>query len=380
MIPAPTKKGECSILCRIPTPTKIISVLPIPDRSDSLSWLPVSETEATRSTDVAFVALTVSTTSDDQISHSSLGGLKRGQTILEGLDQSEMRNQPEIKHKLIMFVTLPCLCMVVIFALNEMDSAQYKIMSLCVGICSITWFSYWFYLIGSSSQLHRMRLITSRFDPFYGNMVFPTQIKHYPSRPIKSISETLALRGSSIHIYFVFMAMANACVTANAIMLNWLDLRRNARLSDEEMNINYLEQALVICSVFALPMVAFFELDEHTPCLMIMHYVGVICEALMVWPFAIQSDFSITSIAIIAVTYVALAMWWILGSYYPDDLVDERDCNGIIDVSELDENEMKKTVHRMSIRCLMSQTVGAIGCMTALCMFLWNIQDIGCSD
>ena len=385
---APTKSEYI-----IPKPTKTTSVSPVPDRSDSLSWMALSETETTGTdaTGTNDIALTMSTISNDHSSQASLRrlntshGLKRGQTMLDGLEQSgldrsEMRNQPEIKHKLIMFVTLPCLCMAVIWTLNEMESAQYKIMSLCVGIFSITWFAYWFYLIGSSSQLHRIRLITTRFDPFYGNMVFPTSIKHYPSRPIKSISETLALRGSSIHIYFVFMGMANACVTANAVMLNWLDLRRYARLSNEEMNINYLEQALAICSVFAMPMVGFFELDVHSPCLMLMHYVGVLCEALMVWPFAIQSDFSVTSISIIAVTYLALAMWWFLGSYYPDDLVNEKDCSGMAEVSASNEDKMKKAVHLMSLKCLLPQTIGAIGCMTALSMYLWNIQEVGCSD
>ena len=93
-------------------------------------------------------------------------GLKRGQAILDGLDQSEMRNQPEIKHKLMMGLTIQCLCAVVVFALNGVDSAQYKIMSLCVGICLHAFVVYWLYLIGTSSQLHRIRFITTRLIPF----------------------------------------------------------------------------------------------------------------------------------------------------------------------------------------------------------------------
>ena len=362
-----------------PAPTKIIN-----GRIQS-EHLVLSETEATGTdaTGTNEIALTMPTSSNDHFSQTSLRPLntshelKRGQTILDcleqsGLDQSEMRNQPEIKHKLIMFLTLPSLCIAVIWTVNEMemDSAPYKIMSLSVGIISITWFSYCFHLIGTISQLHRIRLTTTRFDPFYGNLVFPTQIKHYPSRPIKSISELLALRGSSIHILFVILATAVSCITGFAITLNWLDLQRHARSSDEEMNVNYLEQALVICAAFAKPMIAFFELDVHSPCLMFMHYIGVLCYVPMVWPFAIQSDFSMTSIIIIAVTYLAFAMWCIFGWYYPDDLVNEKDYNAS------DEDKMKKAVHLISLKCLMSQTVGAIGCLTALCLYLWNIQEI----
>ena len=121
---------------RIPRPTNTPSVSPVPNRSDSLSWLALSETEITETdtTGTNDIALTMSTTSNDRFSQTSRG-LNRGQTILDGLeqsglDQSEMRNQPEIKHKLIMGLTIPCLCALVIFALNEVDSAQYKIMSL----------------------------------------------------------------------------------------------------------------------------------------------------------------------------------------------------------------------------------------------------------
>ena len=69
------------------------------------------------------------------------------ETILDGLeqsglDQSEMSNQPEIKHKLIMGLTNPCLCMVLVFALNEVESAQCKMMSLCLLICLHAFVAY----------------------------------------------------------------------------------------------------------------------------------------------------------------------------------------------------------------------------------------------
>ena len=115
--------------------------------------------------------------------------------------------------------------------------------------------------------------------------------------------------------------MAISCVTANAVMLNWLDLRKHAHLPNQEMIINYLEHVLVICSVFALPMVGYFELDVHSPCLMLMHYVGVLCLVLMEWPVTIQSGFSMMSIAIIAMSYTSFAIWLCFGYYYHDDVL-----------------------------------------------------------
>ena len=136
------------------------------------------------------------------------------------------------------------------------------------------------------------------------------------------------------------------------------------------MNINYLEQALVICSVFALPMVGYFELDVHSPCLMLMHYVGVLCLVLMAWPFAIQSGFSMASIAITAMSYMSFAVWLYLGFYYPYDVLERENSEEIID------EEMRRRVHWMSLYCLLSQTAGTYGCIMALVLYLWNIEEV----
>lgn len=313
---------------------------------------------------------TISKSSSTSVSETSID-VRRGQTILDALQLEQIRSQTELKHKFLMFGMIPFLCMLAIYCLHDMESAQYKIMSIAVAIFGIVFFTYWLYLIGTASQLHCIRLITTPFQP-YGNMIFPTQIKHYPSRPIKSMSEMLALRGSSIHIFHLFMGMAVSCVTATAVMLNWLDLQRHARLSDQEMNINYLEQAFAICAVFAMPMIGYFELNVHSQWHLIMHYAGVMCMVFAVWPYAIQSSFSVCSIVVIVVTYISLALWISLAYYYyPNDLSNEKG-------SEMTEEEMRKKVHRMSVHCLISQTIGAIGCTVALCLYLWNIQEVGC--
>lgn len=303
----------------------------------------------------------------------SVERLRRGQTIQDGLEELQIpiRSQSELKHKLVMFTVIPGLNLLAIYLLSEEESARYKIMSVAAAIFTTAFTGYLVYLIGSSSHLHRMKLITTRFQP-YGHMIFPTQIKHYPSRPIKSVSEMLALRGSSIHIFFVFMGMGIACVTATAVLLNWLDLQRQTDISHEEMHINYLEQAFAISSVFAFPMVGYFELDVHSPCLMFMHYVGVLCQVLAVWPFALQSSFGWCSIIMVAVSYTPLVVWGLLGCIYPNDLYQGSNI-------EIAEHEMRQKVHRISVHCLLSQTLGGYLCMVTLCAYLWSIQEINVS-
>jgi len=285
-------------------------------------------------------------------------------------DETEVRSQTEIKHKLVLLVTIVTLCALSLFILSPSDSAQYKIMSAGAAINSAAFFVYWLYLLFQSTHLHSIRIITARMKPFYGSMVFPTQIEQFPLRPIKSMSEMLALRGSSIHIWFVTMGNLVGCITATAITLNWLDLHRNARLSDKELNINYVEQAFAICAAVSQGLIGSFDLNVYSRWHVYMHYVGVLCMVLGVWPFVIQSKWSMLSIAITSVTYIALIAWTCLWYYYPSDLSD-----GMGRGQGVEYQKVQRKVHVISLQCLLSETVGAIGCSLALCLYLWNIED-----
>ena len=355
-----------SIHFQIPLPTRPIPVQSIPDHlgENSLSWLPLrsgrSNNDDTGTTSVNKYGYT------PEVSMH----LSRGHNVVDELGADiRSTNQPEIKQKLVMFVMIPGLCAAAIYNLRGVESAYYKSISSCVSIISAAFVVYWFYLIETASQLHRIRIVTSRFEPFYGNMVFPTQIRHYPSRPIKSVSEIIALRGSSAHIFFLSTTVAGACISATAIISHWLDLQQHAHLSNQETTLDYLEQALAICSVFALPMVAHFELDVHTPCLMFMHYTGVLCHVCSVWPFAIQSGFSVPSIGIIVVSYVSFASWLILARFYPADLSKAYKVR-------MSDVKMKESVHLMSVHCLVAQATGTTGCLVACCLYLWNIREV----
>lgn len=282
-----------------------------------------------------------------------------------------MRSQTDITHKFLMLTMIPGLNILSIYFLSGEDSAQYKIISVAEAIFAGAFFMYFFHLM-ATSQMHRIRIIPAPFEPLHPTMIFPTQIKHYPSIPVKSISEMLALRGSSIHIFFVMMATTASCISATAVTLNWLDLQRYAHVSDREMNINYLEQALAISAVFSLAVVGHYELNVHSPCHMVMHYLGVLGSGSGVWPFAIQSAFSMLSITIIVVTSASFALWACFAYYYPNDVSNK---NGI----EMSQGEMRRQVHQISIHCLMAQTIGSMGCVLGWCLYLWNIKEIRCT-
>jgi len=290
--------------------------------------------------------------------------------------QDTHRSQTEIKHKALMFGVIPCLCTMAIYSLAESESAPYKIMSAAVAIHSGAFLMYWLYLLGTSSQLHNIHIITAPIQPCYGHMIFPTEIKHYPTRPVRSISAMLALRGTSIHIFGAFMGMAVSCIFAAAVFLNWLDLHRHARITNAEMNVFHLEQALTISTVFALPITVYFEVNPRTPWHCVMHYLGVSCIVLAVWPYAIQSQWSLSSISIIVVSYGAFLIWIALKIYYPSDLSAETQ-------AQVSEADVRERVHRISLRLLLSQTVGVVAAGVAMCCYLWNIEEvprIGCAN
>ena len=276
--------------------------------------------------------------------------------------ETEIKSETEILHRLVQMVLILSAAVVTIYLLADADSAQYKIIAVMVAVLSSSYFVYWLYLLARSTQLHLIRLVTARMEPYYGNMIFPMQIKHYPSRPIKSMSEILAIRGSSAHISQVSVGTVVATLNATAVTLKWLDRHQNSQLSDAKVDTNYVEQICVVATILAMPLIGLYELNVHSTCHMIMHYLGVFCLALSVWPFAIQSQWSWISIVLIVVTYSSFVVWVILAFYvYPHDLRED------------DHEQIAKRVHRISMHCLLAQTIGAIGCTVCFVCYLWNL-------
>ena len=111
------------------------------------------------------------------------------------------------------------------------------------------------------------------------------------------------------------------------------------------------------------------QVYTSTTRLLFMHYAGVLCHVCSVWPFAIQSGFSVPSIGIIVVSYGSFTSWLILARFYPADLSKAYK----VRISDV---KMKESVHLMSVHCLVAQATGTTGCLVASCLYLWNIREV----
>ena len=144
----------------IPPPTTAISVSPIPNNLDQPRWLALdvdpSYTDRTGTSDVELAMKP----SNDNESREILN-IERGQTILDALEHSEIRSQTEVKHKFLMLVMIPGLCVLAMYVLRREDSAQYKIIAVATCIFCNAFLAYWGYLVGTASQLHCIRLTTT---------------------------------------------------------------------------------------------------------------------------------------------------------------------------------------------------------------------------
>ena len=344
-------------------------------QSDEIHANPVNSSQIARERECRSAKSMISANTPNNPSVSKPKGKQSGSQVINILQhETEIKSETEILHRLVQMVLILCAAVVAIYRLADAESAQYKIIAVMVAVLSSSYFVYWLYLIARSSQLHLIRLVTARIEPYYGDMIFPMQIKHYPSRPIKAMSEMLAIRGSSAHIAQVSVGTVVATLNATAVTLKWLERHQSAQLNDQSVDINYVEEMCVVATILAMPLIGLFEYNVHSMGHLAMHSLGFFCLALSVWPFAIQSQWSLMSIVLIVLTYSSFVFWVILAFYvYPHDL--STNSKGTAKEQEMreDHKQMIRKVHRISVHCLYQQTLGAIGCTASFVCYLWNL-------
>eukprot|EP01083_Nonionella_stella_P102373 291181_1 len=77
-----------------------------------------------------------------------------------------------------------------------------------------------------AKYLHRNKIVTTYIEPDFGSIVFPLQIKAYPTKPIMSISEMFAIRGSRLDHIFGFMCFMIAGIVTTAVYSHLSNLHR----------------------------------------------------------------------------------------------------------------------------------------------------------
>ena len=131
-----------------------------------------------------------------------------------------------------------------------------------------------------------------------------------------------------------------------------------------------------INSALATPIIGNFDLNPHSKCHQIMHYLGVLMMALSVLPYGIQQEWDALSIILILSGVAVLSIWTAASYYYPQDLRNEVRTDGDRDEIIESREAVLKRVHRISVICIMLETTGCIINSWINVMFLWNLKDV----
>ena len=280
----------------------------------------------------------------------------------------------EIKHKLIFLILFIPAMVISIYLLRNSPSAKYKMMASAASWIFIIFYSNWIYLILKANKLHRIEVITGKLKPDYGNIIFPISIKQYPYKPIFSMSELFAIRGSSVHLLFMIMCISIGAIVSVAIVIHWIDQHQNHQ-NGVDLSEEYW-QFLGINSALATPIIGNFDLNPHSKCHQFMHYLGVLMMALSVLPYGIQQGWSVISILLIISGVGVLCVWVGFSYYVPTDMSGDVKKDG--DRHEIIESreEVLRYVHKISLVSILLETTGCIINSFINCAFLWNLKDV----
>eukprot|EP01084_Bolivina_argentea_P001505 2780_1 len=285
-------------------------------------------------------------------------------------EENHLKIQTEIKLKVIFAVLFILSSIITIYLLCNEESAEYKIIGTEIGIIFFLFHSNWLYLIFSSNGMHRIEVITSKIKPDYGNIIFPVQIKEYEHMPIKSMSQLLALRGTSVHSLFNVMCLTiNGVLIGAAILTHWIDLHQYGNI-DTFFDAQYIELFLSVCGSLTIPLMATFEANPHSKCHIALHYFGVFLMIISLFSYCIQSNWNIFSVAILCCALFSFVLWIIFAKYYPDDISSNRNDN------KDNEEYIKRKTHSISVQCIVMETIGCIMVTVNNTLYVYNLKNI----
>ena len=303
-------------------------------------------------------------TDRSSISKSSISSINLSPN--SNMDDQLINIKTEIKHKLLFLITFLIAMIISIYFLRDLKSAKYKILASAAFWIFIIFYINWLYLIFNAKQLHRIEIITTKLNPDFGNIIFPIQIKQYPFIPIFSMSELFAIRGSSVHLLFCIMCISIGSIVSITIVTYYIEQYQN-----NKNNIEYSVLLLAINSSLATPFLGNFDLNPNSKCHKIMHYVGVVMMALSVFPYGIQQNWNCLSLILIISGLTILLLWYIIKKYH------NWYCNDFsVLLKSYDERYVLKRVHRISLICIILETVGCIINSFINTLFIWNLKEV----
>ena len=176
----------------------------------------------------------------------------------------------------------------------------------------------------------------------------------------------MAFRGSSIHLFFIALCLCTGTIIGCAVQIYFVEVHRHLLGWSD----SYIELLLAVCGALVGPCIGFFDLNPHSLCHVVMHYVGVVLMLLGQWSWTVQSRWSAPSIVPLGVGAVAIVVWYGVSLYYPPDLSVFAEQRG------MSEKEIFEKVHSVSWYCIVAEAVAVICCCVSCVMFLWNLKDL----
>eukprot|EP01083_Nonionella_stella_P081160 223445_1 len=273
----------------------------------------------------------------------------------------------DIKEKL--FVIILSVAILITFFFLLFDAPKHKFIG-----AQLFWVFAVFHIVilahvFKCKYLHRIKIVTTHIAPDFGSIVFPLQIKPYPTKPITSISEMCAIRGSQLNHMFGFMCFMNTGILTAVLYSHLSNLNRFGNINSF-WNKEYLEVFLSASTVVSLPLMGMFDLNPNDKVHSIVHYLGVLFMMVSVFQYALQSDFGGYSILLICGSFGCWLIWFCIFIYYPTDVKSE------FGESEEGEHRMKEYVHSISVKCILSETIGCFFCCMATVAYVWNLRDV----
>eukprot|EP01083_Nonionella_stella_P122259 367770_1 len=227
---------------------------------------------------------------DDKTNEQSndLPKLSSAISIIESYQHKKLKPMTDIKEKILavsIFCVLVIVSMVLLF-----DEPKYKFIAALMFTVFFMFYTGYLIHMLKAKYLHRVKIVTTYIEPDFGLIVFPLQIKPYPTKPILSMSEVFAIRGSQMSHMFGGMCFFMGGVVITAIYSYVSNLHHFGDI-DTFWNNEYLEIFLSISSVVATPLIGVFDLNPNDKIHQIFHYLGVVFMMISVFPYAIQSGF-----------------------------------------------------------------------------------------
>lgn len=157
-----------------------------------------------------------------------------------------------------------------VFFTHNFDA--YQLVSLLLGFFFAQWILFACYQLYISTSLSALRIINQRVEGF-GSSIFPTKIVQVYDRPITSISDFAATRGSTLHISMLTMGVSTAVMFTIILQIKATQLRELQ--NDELTALQTVGIASCVIAANGFGFIGLFELNGYSKINTVLHYSGV---------------------------------------------------------------------------------------------------------